>query len=600
MNNILKSINSIKNNIFYSLDIIYKSSKSLFIYKLLLTLILSCIPYAGLFIWKEILNILSIGILKEGFFHNKITWIVTLVLIYILVLLSENILNNISKFVDRKYGDVIEVFVDTILIDKLAAAKIEFFDTPSLNNKAEQIKYVSGAIENTFLRVFELLMGIFKIIIGCISMFSLNSWIALLVILLTIPSIVTEFKFAVKEYDLERSQDSCTRKMHYLKGLFFDRNALDIKVDNLYNFISNKYTNISLGVFKSRNLLFIKGSVFKFICNLISYLSDLVLLIVSVFKYLSGKIGLGDIQLYLSILSDLKYTIMNISISTKGLMLDSLDITAMREFMNLSVEWEIGGDLRPSDNPEISFNNVSFKYPETNKYILNECSFTIKSGEKFGLVGLNGSGKSTIIKILLGFYKPTQGQVLIDGISIEKYNLVYLRKIFSVVFQDYFEYSMSLRENIALSDIERKFNDSEIKEACDLSEVSDFLNHWEQGLETPLTYEFSENGKVVSSGQCQRIALARAFFRNSPIIILDEPSAALDPKAEHEIFEKFSMISSQKSTLLVSHRLSNITMVDKILMLEDGKIIEQGTHSELLNRNGRYAYLFNLQGSKYV
>jgi len=313
-----------------------------------------------------------------------------------------------------------------------------------------------------------------------------------------------------------------------------------------------------------------------------------------------GLIAVGDISYYISLLVQFRSAFMGIFEMLVRYDDISDKIDDVREFLEMSPIIEKSGTIKPSENPEIIFDNVSFCYPNSGDYVLKNCSFKINQGDTFGLVGLNGSGKSTIVKLLCRFYDPTDGEILIDGINSKEYDIASLRKLFGVLFQDYVHYSFSLRENIAMSDITNKDNTDRIMDACRRSKVTDFIQDWEKGLDSNMTRKFDSNGKELSGGQWQRVSLARAFFRDAPTALLDEPSAALDPVAEHEIFEDFANISKGKSAILISHRLSSITLCDKILVLEDGRIIEQGSHKELLNVNGRYAYLFNLQASKYI
>ena len=224
----------------------------------------------------------------------------------------------------------------------------------------------------------------------------------------------------------------------------------------------------------------------------------------------------------------------------------------------------------------------------------------MKRGQTFGLVGENGSGKSTIVKLLLRLYDIDGGQILLNGIDIKEYNIVEYRSIFSVLFQDYIQYSLTLRENVGLSDYGDMNNDARINDAIDKSELREIVKDWEKGLESPLTRWFDEDGKELSGGQWQRVALARVFFSNRNFIVLDEPSASLDVFAEEKIFNQFNQLSDHRTSLIISHRLSSIVNADIIVVLKDGKIIEQGDHKELLNYDGYYAELFNLQASKYI
>lgn len=216
-------------------------------------------------------------------------------------------------------------------------------------------------------------------------------------------------------------------------------------------------------------------------------------------------------------------------------------------------------------------------------------------------MGVNGSGKSTIIKLILGLYEVESGRILINGYPMSDYNIHDVRKLFSVLFQSFVQYPLTLRENIALSDIKRINNSEEIKTVLAQSGIYEELrNRHENLLDSYMTRQFDDNGIELSKGQWQKIALARAFFKNAPIVILDEPSAALDAEAEDRIFKIFEDISEGKTCIMISHRISSARMSNKVIVLDNGKIVEEGTHNELITLNGLYAKLYNLQREKYT
>jgi ATP-binding cassette subfamily B protein len=334
--------------------------------------------------------------------------------------------------------------------------------------------------------------------------------------------------------------------------------------------------------------------------GIINVSSMILVLIVSIYDCINGAIGIGDLQYNLGIVNRLRNQTSSMMMQVNQFIRDNIRLVELREFIKIEPEIEKSGTRMPSKNPEIEFNHVYFRYPNTEKYILKDCSFTIKPHEKIGVIGLNGAGKSTIIKLLFRFYDPEKGVVKLDGIDLKEYDIYAVRNVFGVLFQDYVAYSLPLREVVALSDFEERFEDEKIKMACDISHVSEIISEWEKGYDTVLGREYEKKGKDLSGGQWQLVGLARAYFKDTEYMILDEPSAALDPISEDRIFEQLYKLSQGKSSVTISHRLSNTMLADKIIVLDDGKIVEQGSHFELLKQNGKYAYLFNLQASKYV
>lgn len=314
---------------------------------------------------------------------------------------------------------------------------------------------------------------------------------------------------------------------------------------------------------------------------------------------IKNNIGIGDLQYNFSMVTRLCDQINAFMNDVNQLIVNNSMFHEIKEFIEMKTEIEKSGTKHPSQNPKIEFRNVYFKYPNTEEYVLKDCSFIINSNEKVGFVGVNGSGKSTIIKLMFRFYDPQAGAILLDNIDIREYNIYEVRKIFGVLFQDYVTYSLPLREIIALSDFRERFNDEKLKKACDISGVSPIIKNWEMGFDSVLGRYYADNAKDLSGGQWQLVSLARAYFKECKYMILDEPSAALDPIAEDRIFEQLYHLSKGKSSITISHRLSNTTLSDKIFVIHNGHIIEQGSHSDLLKQNGRYAKMFHLQANKY-
>lgn len=258
-----------------------------------------------------------------------------------------------------------------------------------------------------------------------------------------------------------------------------------------------------------------------------------------------------------------------------------------------------GTDLVPVC-PDIEFRNVSFKYPGNDEYTLKNLNLKIESGQKIALLGVNGAGKTTLIKLLLGFYTPESGEILIGGKPMQAYPEGERNRLFGVCFQQVQKYALSLRENIAISDIDRQQESTAVLAAAKAAGADSIIDTAPDGVDAPMTRMFENNGLELSGGQWQKIALARAFFRDSQFVILDEPSSALDPEAEDYIFTSFKQLCANRGGILISHRLSGVMMVDTIVLLDKGAVIESGTHEALMAQNGKYAEMYRLQAEKYV
>ena len=244
------------------------------------------------------------------------------------------------------------------------------------------------------------------------------------------------------------------------------------------------------------------------------------------------------------------------------------------------------------------FKSVCFSYPESNHQILKDINFTIKAGEKIAFVGQNGAGKTTLTKLLLRFYEPTSGEILLDGVNINRYNKAAYQAYFGVLFQDFFRYEFSVKENIAIGKIDEIENQERIERAAELSLADEVVSELELGYNQQLGKRFVK-GAELSGGQWQKIALARAYMKNAEVIILDEPTSALDAKAESEVFDRLIHLIKNKTSVIISHRFSTVRQADRILVLENGTILESGTHEELMINNKLYAELFTLQAEGY-
>ncbi len=547
-------------------------------------------------LWKNVLNSLCVYHDIDTMPHIFLT-----VLLYALFIIFNKMLSSLNIIVQYRYTDEVIFYIDNILVEKIAQVDLQYFDS---SESKDEIAFVEANISSSIQSTANYIIQFIQVIISvCISSYIVIAWSPLflpLILLIIIPEIFAKKYSNNIRYLFEKKHIVKSRKIGYYAGVFSGNALNEIKLYNLFDFFKNKYINVWNDIRCAKDK--INKKEFFIMCSayLFSVLSDVLALVYCIFQNIESRIFIGDVSYYVSIFTKCREDILNIFNLIINFDDESIRLSDVKNFMERDNMFSVSGNLTPSSNPVIEFRNVSFRYPNVKRNVLSNCSFKLNPGEIVGLVGLNGSGKSTIVKLMCRFYDPTEGEILIDGIDAKEYNIIKLRSLFSVLFQDYVKYSCSLRENIALSDISRLDCDNDIIEATQKSCVSDFTYNWEKGLDENLTRMFDPEGKELSGGQWQRLALARAFFRNAPIVMLDEPSAALDSVAEHKIFEDFTNLSKGKSAILISHRLSSITLCDKILVLSEGHITEQGTHKDLLEKNGEYARLFNLQANKYV
>ena len=548
----------------------------------------------NLWLWKEVLN----GIVDFG--NSKQTVIVCLV-IYIALQLATYLIDQFDNYVQDRYSDELKFYIEEQMMDKTSRMDLSFFDSAKMGDKVRHARNNFLTMMNMSWLVFDIISAFINVVATLIIVCTYKWWLGIVTLVLLIPFMLYNKKRTERKLQMEKEQLRDNRKKDYYRDVLFNDNVqFEVKLNNIGSYFIGKYKETWQMLYKINKTEDIKHNVINTLIMIINVSSEFLVLTVSVFDVVNKHIGIGDLQYNLSMVSRLRSQSQMLMNKVNKFLNDNTRLIELQEFMDIEPEVEKSGTLKPSNNPKIEFCNVSFRYPNAEQYVLKDCSFTIDPHEKIGLIGLNGAGKSTIIKLMFRFYDPEKGCIKLDGIDLKEYDIYAVRKVFGVLFQDYVTYCLPLREIIALSDFDERFNDEKLKKACDISGASEVIKDWENGYDSVLGRYYADNGKYLSGGQWQLVGLARAYFKDSEYMILDEPSAALDPISEDRIFEQLYHLSEGKSSVTISHRLSNTTLADKILVIGDGHIIEQGSHFELLKQNGKYAELFNLQASKYI
>lgn len=495
-----------------------------------------------------------------------------------------------------------EHLYDCELSKKLTYLPLSVIDSSVGKDMIDDVRYGKDTVIYTTFRMVRIVSLLYTFVIAFVTLVNFNVVFSLLFLLLTVPGIILNEVFDRKAEKLRREKAPDVRKFCYYRWMLTDVwPAKDIRMYDLTESIKGRYNeeksqylaaNKELDKKKVRSLLF---------AEFLRRSGEIAFTVFVVYQAINGQISIGDVALYIG------FALTTSNSFTSILFVFIIGYTRATEVIGrvfdfFSIKTEQKNAIRKLEAfKTLTFDNVYFKYPHTEKYVLNGVSFTLNKGDKLSIVGINGSGKSTVIKLMLGLYEIESGRILINGYPMSDYDIRDVRKLFSALFQSFVQYPLTLRENIALSSLERINDSDEVESVLRQSGVyEDIKPKLENGLDSFMTRKFDDKGTELSKGQWQKIALSRAYFKNAPIIIFDEPSAALDAEAEDRIFKNFESISDGKTGIMISHRISSARMSNKIIVLDGGKITEQGTHEELVSLNGLYAKLYNLQREKYT
>lgn len=512
----------------------------------------------------------------------------------------------LSRAIDYYTGRIADTFsreVNLRVMRQAAALDLESLENPTFRDQMERAR-VQG---NDRLGMLHAMSQLVQQVITLVSLSAGVLWFAPslfgLVILTAIPGFLSETHFAFLGYSLAYSHTPLRRELDYLRDLSTkSEGAKELKVFGLADFLSQRFQAISDKLIERNSSLaarrFRIGSIFGVI-GALGYFGSYAFLLS---KTLDGTLTIGTLTFLAGALTGCSAQIQLVFSTFTSIADQALFLTDLFEFLAAKPRIRTKTNAIRLNRPirdGFEFRNVSFAYPGADRLILNNINLRISARERLALVGANGEGKSTLVKLMSRLYEPTSGEILLDGIDLREYDLASLHQQIGVIFQDFMRYDLTARENIAVGRIEHAGDERRIMEIANESGVGKLIEKFPGGFDQMLGRRF-QDGVNLSGGEWQKFALARAYMRDAQILILDEPTAALDAISEHEVFTRFAELARGRMTILISHRLSTIRMADRIVVLHDGKIQEQGTHQELMQERQRYASMFDLQASSYL
>ena len=512
------------------------------------------------------------------------------------------LLGRTGGFFDSLLSDRFTRYVSVRVMSQASRLDLSTYEDPSFHDTLERARVQATDRVGMVHALGSLLQQGVTVVTLSASIAYFSPWLLVLLVFAVVPAFVGESHFAFQGYSLNIQQTPARRRLDYLRLLGSSKEtAKELKLFGLAPFITSEYAKLADQLYHQNVGLARRRLLFGGLLSLISTASYYGAYAYVVFRTVNGGLTWGDLQFLAGALAGANGGIQAFFSTFSNIADQSLFLTDLVEFFKVQPTIRSKPNALPAPRPMcegVVFDNVSFAYPGNDRPVLDRLNLRIGLGERIALVGANGQGKTTIVKLLARQYDPTAGRILLDGIDLREYDVEDLHRIFGVIFQDFMHYDMTARQNIAIGRIETEARDDEIELAARKSLANAVISRLPQGYDQVLGRRF-EGGVDLSGGEWQKIALARAYLRDAQILVLDEPTAALDARSEYEVFERFAELTAGKTALLISHRFSTVRMADRIVVLADGRVAEHGSHKDLLRRGGEYAEMFELQASSY-
>ncbi|OWT47259.1 ABC transporter ATP-binding protein [Bacillus sp. K2I17] len=552
---------------------------------LFVMLVSSLIPVTLITIMRYLIN--SLQTLNVNLYAT-----LSLAIFYVLVDLTNTLIVKVDSYYGEKFSLKFAGELKMMILKKTKGLSLKQFEDPTIYNVIQRAEQGSeGTLFSYYTTYINVIQKVITLVSVSIVLILWKWWIVLLISLIPIITSLKMLKINEEQYVIRRNRTGKDRMLWYVGYLLTKDIAFkEIKLNNLNSYFVKKYKEVYSFVVNSEMPIIKKRFKFGVLFGVLDQIMLGFIFLLIVIDTFFKKIMLGDTMAYINSVSKVKESVTALLNNIVSIYKESLYISQLFEFLDLPPNYDPKRTYKLEDIHSIEIKNLSYKYKDNHNFVLQNINLSISSNQLIGIVGKNGSGKTTLIRILSGFYDDYEGEIFINNINLKLIDKSSLRKLTSVLFQDFSRYEMTVRENIGVGNLDQIKNDDKLNESIEMTGFNKVLN---QGLDTQLGNWF-DDGTQLSGGEWQKIAISRTLLKNSKFLILDEPTAALDPISEIQLFKNIQEVLSEKISIIITHRITDIEkLADKIIILEEGKIVDSGNHSDLMDNSELYQRMYN-------
>lgn len=580
--------------------LVWQTSPWMTTWNILLRAAQSATPLGLLYISKLIID--EVVRLTQVSGQVSYTYLWELVAAEFALVVISGALGRAISLVDGLLGEQVANHTSVRIMQHAATLDLDQFEDSAFYDKLERARQQTAGRTQLLSQVLTQVQDVVTMIFLAAGLLTFSPWLILLLLVAVLPSFFSETYFNDRFYALAWGETSARRELDYIRFLgASDESVKEVKIFNLSQYLVERFKSLADKFYRDKKALSVRYNIWAVVFSLVGSAGYYAAYAIIILQTVKGQLTIGDLAFLGGSFRQLRGLLESVLMRFTSVTQGAIYLRDLFEFFEISPRITQPAKARPFPNPireGFVFENVGFKYLNATRWANRHLNFTLHPGEKLALVGENGAGKTTLVKLLARLYDPSEGRILLDGHDLREYDLNELRMQVGVIFQDFQRYQMTFSQNIAVGNIAEIDNVARIELAAEKSMADLLYGRLPNGFDQMLGRRFS-NGVELSGGEWQKIALARAYMKNAQLLILDEPTAALDARAEYEVFQRFADLTRGKTAVLISHRFSTVRMADRILVLEGGELLEIGTHEELIAKKGRYEELFSLQAAGY-